>query len=351
VARLFGTNIDLGLNELQNAKLQILSSDPGSPVEGQLWYNSTSKTLKFRTNTATVILGRLDQISAPTAAVIFNGQQATSLLVELLASDPGSPADGRIWMNTTTNVLKFRANGITYGLGRLDQLNAPTADVALNSHKITGLLDGTADTDAATVGQVNAIARGMDWKASVRAATTANGTLATAFANGSVIDGVTLVTGDRILLKNQTTGADNGIYTVNASGAPTRATDADASAEVTAGMTVWVEEGTTNGDKSFTLTTDNPITLGTTSLTFAQSGSAPASAGSVAKFSASIGDGSTLNYVVTHGLGTKDVVVQVWDNSTFDQVEADIDHTTTTTITVGFTVAPTTNQYRVVVLG
>lgn len=153
---------------------------------------------------------------------------------------------------------------------KTDGTRAFTGDQSMGSHKITSLTDGSADTDAATVGQMKALVNGLDIKGSVRAATTANGALATAFANGQVIDGVTLATGDRILLKNQTTGADNGVYTVNASGAPTRATDADANAEVTGGFTVWVNEGTANGDSQWTLTTNDPITLGTTALTFTQ---------------------------------------------------------------------------------
>jgi phage-related tail fiber protein len=82
------------------------------------------------------------------------------------------------------------------------------------------------------------------------------------------MDGVSLVTGNRVLLMNQTAPAENGIYVVAASGAASRATDADSSAEVTSGMAVSVEEGTANGNKAFQLTTDNPITLGTTGLTF-----------------------------------------------------------------------------------
>jgi len=120
-----------------------------------------------------------------------------------------------------------------------------------------------------------------DWKNSVRVATTAAGTLASDFENGDTVDGVVLATGDRILLKNQSAGAENGIYTVNASGAPTRATDADTSAEVTSGMAVHVEEGTSNADTNWLLTTNNPITLGSTALVFTQlsgSGGAPASA-------------------------------------------------------------------------
>lgn len=110
---------------------------------------------------------------------------------------------------------------------------------------------------------------GLSWKQAVRAATTANGTLASAFENGDTIDGVVLATGNRILLKNQTTGSENGIYTVNASGAPTRATDADSGAELV-NASVYVSEGTTLADTQWVCTTNATITVGSTSLVFVQ---------------------------------------------------------------------------------
>lgn len=128
----------------------------------------------------------------------------------------------------------------------------------------------SASTDVAIKSYVDSVAQGLDVKASVRVATTAAGTLATSFANGQTVDGKTLVTGDRILIKNQATGSENGIYIVAVSGAPTRATDADTSAKVTSGMFTFVEEGTTNAGTGWVLTTANPITLNTTSLTFSQ---------------------------------------------------------------------------------
>ena len=117
---------------------------------------------------------------------------------------------------------------------------------------------------------VDAVKTGLDFKDSVRLATTANGTLGSAFANGQSVDGTTLSTGDRILLKNQSTGSENGIYTVNASGAPTRAIDFDENAEVTSGAFVFVEAGTQNADSGFVLTTDGTITVGSTALAFTQ---------------------------------------------------------------------------------
>jgi phage-related tail fiber protein len=151
------------------------------------------------------------------------------------------------------------------GNTRLDQITAPTASVNLNSQKITNLATPTLDTDAATKAYVDAARSGLDVKDSVRAATTANITL----SGTQTIDGVSLIAGDRVLVKDQTTASGNGIYVV-AAGAWSRATDADSSAEVTSGMFTFVEEGTVNGDSGYVLTTNGAITLGTTSLAFAQ---------------------------------------------------------------------------------
>lgn len=141
----------------------------------------------------------------------------------------------------------------------------------LSSQKVINLADPSSATDAATKQYVDQLIQGLSWKSSVRVATTTDGTLATAFANGQTVNGVVLATGDRILLKTQTAGAENGIYVVAVSGAPARATDADIAAELT-NAAVYVSEGTTNADTAWTLTTNAPITLDTTALTFAQIG-------------------------------------------------------------------------------
>lgn len=120
--------------------------------------------------------------------------------------------------------------------------------------KIVNLVDGTNPQDAVSLAQLNNAIAGLKWKTAVRAASLTNVTLASAVANGSTFGGVTLATGDRVLLAGQTTGSENGIYTVNVSGAPTRATDADAFAELNA-ATVFVTSGT-NADKAYTQTAE-----------------------------------------------------------------------------------------------
>jgi hypothetical protein len=132
------------------------------------------------------------------------------------------------------------------------------------SATITGLASPTNDSDAATKGYVDALAQGIDAKASVVAATTANITL----SGAQTIDGISIVAGDRVLVKDQSTASQNGIY-LCATGSWTRTTDADTYAELVAAFT-FVEKGTTNADSGFICTIDAGGTLGSTSITWAQ---------------------------------------------------------------------------------
>ena len=254
----------------------------------------------------------------------------------------------------------------------------------LNNQKITGLADGSAATDAVTKQQLDNMVNGLSWKQPVRVATTANGTMASAYQNAASVDGVALVTGDRILIKNQTTQTENGIYTVNASGAPTRATDADSTGELQS-ATVYVVAGTTNADKAYSQTTDNPV-IGSANIVFALVGGGltyvagsgltespaqtfnvgagtgitvvadsiaidPAYTGLAKRFSQNLGDGSTSALVVTHNLNTRDVVVSVHDAATWDEVFVDVQKTTVNTVTITFASAPASNAYRVTIIG
>lgn len=139
-----------------------------------------------------------------------------------------------------------------------------------DANEVKTVVNANYAEHAAATAALQAAILALKWKAAVKVATTANGTLASAFANGQTVDGVTLVTGDRILLKNQSDQTANGIYTVNTSGAPTRATDADSASELE-GAAVLVQQGTTNANTSWQQTTDG-ITLGSSNIVWATLG-------------------------------------------------------------------------------
>jgi hypothetical protein len=286
----------------------------------------------------------------------------------------------------------------------------PTATVSLNSQVLSNVGTPVAGTDGVNKAYVDGVASGLDIKSAVRVASTAN---VNRSAPGTAIDGVTLTNGDRVLLKNQSTPNQNGIYIFNgAAGTMTRSTDADTSAEVRPGMFAFVAEGTANGDKGFVLTTDAPITLDTTGLTFTQfsgSGSVTGTAsridvtgnqvdisasyagqtsivttgtittgtwnattiavanggtgstsaagartnlGALGKYTTTIGDGSATTYAVTHNLGTTVIGVELFETSTGQTVYADVTRTNSNTVTIdGFTTAPTAGALTVVVWG
>src|SRR5437588_3596940 len=161
---------------------------------------------------------------------------------------------------------------------------------------LTLAADPSSALQAATKQYVDAVASGIvDTKASVRAATTANITL----SGTQTIDGVALIVGDRVLVKNQTSTSDNGIYVV-AAGAWARSSDADSSAEVTAGMYVFVTEGSANDNTGWLLTTNDPIVLGTTGLVFAQF----SGAGAISAGNGLVKVGSTLHFALSTAYAT-----------------------------------------------
>ena len=150
----------------------------------------------------------------------------------------------------------------------LNQMAAPTGSVSFNSQNITNLADPVNTQDAATKGFVEATSQGLDVKDSCVAATTANITISTALNNGDTLDGVTLSTNDRVLVKDQNTSSQNGIYVVGSS--PARAADLATGANA-AGFFTFVEKGTVNADNGFVCTSDSgSAVVGTNNLTIAQ---------------------------------------------------------------------------------
>ena len=328
MSRKFLASIDLAQNELQNARVQNLASAPGTPVIGQIYYNTTTGRFEFRGAAAWI---------DPTARANHSGSQLAATV-----------SDFDTQVRTS----------------RLDQIAVPLAAVSINGQKITNLGAPTVATDAATMGYVDSVVNGTDWKQSVRVASTAD---VAAISGLLTLDGITVVAGERVLLKNQTTASANGVY-VAASGAWTRSTDADVNAEVTAGLSVMVTEGTTQADTQWRLTTNDSIVLGTTALVFAQIGAGTAyAAGSgisiagniisidtavvVRKFAGTIGDGVATSIAVNHALGTLDVNVQVYEVATGATIECDVTRGTTNQVTLGFVLAPAAGALRVVVQG
>jgi hypothetical protein len=404
---------------------------------------TNTQTLTYKTLTSPVVTG----LTLNDSSVVFEGSSADDNETTLTVTNP--TADRTITLPDATGTVQLRVadvddteigylNGVTSAIQT--QLDAKlalaggtmTGAIAMGTNKITGLGTPTDATDAATKAYVDSAAQGIDWKASVRVATTATGTLASAFADGSTVDGVTLATGDRILIKNQATGSQNGIYVVQATGAPTRSTDADANAEVTSNFAVFVEEGTVNADSGWVLTNDGAVTVGTTELVFTQftglgqitagtgltkTGNTLNVVGTADRITANgdsidiastyvgqntittlgtittgvwtgtdiaVADGGTgsssaggaktnlgfttkyavnntllepasnvVTMVVTHGMASRDVTVQVYELSTYDQVEVDVTRTNTAAVTLTWvsTANVAADTYRVVVVG
>ena len=151
---------------------------------------------------------------------------------------------------------------------KLNEFTAPDGSVSLNSQKITNLATPTADGDAASKQYVDGVSQGLDIKNSCIAATTGNITISTALNNGDTLDGVSLSTNDRVLVKDQSTASENGIYIVGSS--PARADDLAAGADA-AGMFTFVEKGTVNADNGFVCSSDKgSAVVGTNNLTFVQ---------------------------------------------------------------------------------
>ena len=262
MAQKFLTNIDLNQNQLINARFQLVASFPeaGNTFEGHLVYNSTTDTIAVYANGGwrslphTIVSGGGAGIAEALTVSESNG--TITLTLAVADTDSAGLLPAAMWNMltdatsdaTASKLVKRDANG-----------NAKVADPTDIAH-------------IATKGYVDAARQGLDVKASVRVASVAPVAIASALEAGDLIDGVTLVAGDRVLLKDQSTASENGIYVAvgSGAGAASRAPDADTSAKVTTGMFTFVSEGTVNGDNGFVLTTNDAITLGSTNLTFVQ---------------------------------------------------------------------------------
>lgn len=357
-------------------------------------------------------------------AVTLNAERVEDIVSNLIVGGTGIDAtynDGAgsltidIDSTVTTNSGSQTLTNKTLGTG-----NLLSADLNANSNKITNLASPTNPNDAANKAYVDAVSEGLHVHAAARVYVATNIDLSTDLESGDIIDGITLATGDRVLVNGQTTQSQNGIYVVQASGAAVRATDFDTALEVKSGDFVFVSAGTSYGNTGWVQTLA-PATIGTDAISFTQfSGAGTYTAGSgltltgtvfsadvtptsgnasltntggaievktdtsrglsvdanglginvgtglthsagaltfasgygVRKASFDIGNASAISFTVNHNFATRDLTVQIYENaSPYAQVEADVEHTDSNNITVKFAVAPSSNEYRVVVIG
>jgi hypothetical protein len=250
-----------------------------------------------------------------------------------------------------------------------------------NVSRIRNLPSPQNSDEPARLGDLNSAIEGLAWKDSVRVATQGNINLN---SPGATIDGITMVVGDRVLVRSQTTQSQNGIYIYNGASTPmTRSADANTSNELEQAV-VTVEEGTSAGatfrqtQVNFTLDTDPVIwaTFGTSAPPASETVAGIAEiatqaetdggtddqrivtplklanwAGRIRKFTSTIGDGSSTQYDLTHNFNTRDVIVQVYKTSgNYDQVYCDVKAITTNAVRLNFSSAPASNSLRVIIL-
>ena len=270
------------------------------------------------TGTGVAVFGTSPTLITPVLGTPASGNLANCTFPTLNQSTTGNADTATLATNVTTNAnltghITSTGNAAVLGSFSSSQLLTALSDETgsgvavfdtaptLASPTMTGTVTvptPSNNTDAATKAYVDTIKQGsIDIKDSVRVTSTANIVIASALTNGSTIDGVTVATGNRVLLKNQTDASENGIYAVVASGAASRTLDANTNTLVTSGMYTYVAEGTAGNAIGFVLTTADPITLDTTNLTFTQF----SSAGSIAAGTGMTKTSNTLDVIGTAG--------------------------------------------------
>ena len=309
-------NLDLNKNQLQQAVIQTASSDPSSPVAGQIYYNTTDNVLKFYNGSAFVSAGGdITEIQTTTSnqLAITNGTGP----IPSLAITTGAVANAGTALATGDQIYDFVTTGI----------NA----------RIQNVTDPTGAQDAATKAYVDTVATGLlEYKGAYNAST--NSPALTGGSNIASDKGDTYtVTADGSFLGEQVRIGDLIIVEVAIAAASTPAlasftivqSNVDlATAAATSGATVKGISGYDSADFS--------VTTGFVSL-------------ATKTFKTDIGDGTNTSYTVTHNLNTRDVIVQLYDASSYDTVIADVVRTSTAAVTVSFSAAPTTNDIKVLI--
>lgn len=293
MATKFVTNLDLNQNQILNATFEVLASDPNTNLfDGRMYFNSVDGVIKVYDATAAAWRKIVAGVGAE-AGVVSGGSHSTALTI--------TESGGQITI--TPNLATSASAGLmtSSDFTKLGDATSEATASKLVIRDASGNIKVATPTDpahAATKGYVDAARSGLDVKQSVRAATTGPINLASDLEDGDTLDTtVTLATGDRVLVKNQSTASENGIYVVQASGAAVRATDFDGAGEVSGGAFTFVEEGTVNADSGWVVTSNGSITVGTDAINWAQfSGAGQITAG----------DGLTKSGNTVNAVGTSD---------------------------------------------
>lgn len=358
-----GAPLDFVKLEGRNFRAHLLGGAPSSPVTGQLYYNTGDNTLYWWDGTgwisarggasatpqATPSTQGTIQLAGDLTGTAVSPQIAASAVTDAeVAAANKDGAAGTVGMRS----LGSGASQAMPGNRTLDQITAPAANVGFNNKAITALADPSSDTDGANKRYVDNTAQGLDAKASVRVASTGNLNLA---APGAAIDGITLNAGsDRVLVKDQSTQSQNGIYLFNGpAAAMTRTTDANSWTEHVSAF-VFVEDGTTNTDTGWVCTVNQGGILDTTSITWTQF----SGAGQVVAGTGLAKTGNTLDVGAGAGIQVNTDTVQVANNGITNAMLADgavdlasADVTGTLPLTKGGLGVTTAKSAREAVLG
>jgi len=310
---------------------------------------STADRAYTDTAVAGVADNSLSDFAAPTADLSIGTHKLVNVLPGVADTDAATMAQ--------LNAIAAASGAVT-----LDKVPTAIAPVDLGGQRITNLAAPTAPSDAVTLGHVENLTNGTDWKVSVRAKSTAD---VPVLSGLQTLDNVALAEGNRALLTEQLDPVLNGIYVVSA-GPWTRAADAD-QGTLSAASAVMVEEGSTFGDSQWRLISNDAITVGTTPLVWTQIGAAVSyvagagldltgnafslQANVPRKFAAAFGNGAARTFTITHNLGSRDVAVSVYFAADGSEVECDIQRSGLNTLALGFAAPPAANQLRCVVVG
>jgi hypothetical protein len=277
-------------------------------------------------------VGYLDGVSSAIQTQLDAKQASDADLTAIAAL---AKTDGNLIVgNGSTWVAESGATArTTLGLGTIATQDA--SNVSISGGSVTGLGEPSANSDASTKSYVDQAVAGLRTRTIAECASTANVVISSALEAGDVIDGVTLVAGDRVLLKDQSTATENGLYIAVASGAASRDPEHDTIAELSGGMVV-VNQGTANDNKIFLCTTDTDATLGSTSITYTVI--TPSNSGTVTSITAGTGlTGGTITAAGTIAIDTATTVdkttAQTLTNKTLTSPKINEDVAVTSTAT------------------